>query len=493
MSDAQHPFKCVKLKKKATAEEISSTKQQACDSFCVFIDDYYADKENCFESNVKKPTKCECWKQLLETNSLAIVANIISKLTASATEQRDKFMHDVIGSGHAIQSTATGRNLLCCVVDKDSELAFCENAIRLILSVGRKKFRTIATNYATATPKLHGTTGKHTNNINYDALRDVIESFIKLSAEEQGESHATRFLREHNKVFIRDAELDTIELPSHCTKRHIYRMCCWEQGWITKTNGIGQMQHAQRDEVDASPTLSWPSFLSIWNDRCSNMRIRPPSRDTCDLCFKHKMVAKGLKNNTDSLADDARDDDDANNQCIVDSATHIRQARAQRVRSNEKVRVCEKNFKENLHFYRSNYAITFDFAQNLALPRFGDEQPGDAYCFSPLSLHVFGIVDHSPETDYLCGFLYHEGEGKKGANNAASLIKWFLFHHIIPSNFLPGAHPLTNSITWVCDNCAGQNKNNVVPRLANMLVEGGYFNTINACFLVKGHTKNSCD
>ena len=26
-----------------------------------------------------------------------------------------------------------------------------------------------------------------------------------------------------------------------------------------------------------------------------------------------------------------------------------------------------------------------------------------------------------------------------------------------------------------------------------MLVEGGYFSTVNVCFLVKGHTKNSCD
>ena len=36
-------------------------------------------------------------------------------------------------------------------------------------------------------------------------------------------------------------------------------------------------------------------------------------------------------------------------------------------------------------------------------------------------------------------------------------------------------------------------KNNVVLRLANFLVEGGYFSEVNVCFLVKCHTKNSCD
>ena len=62
MSFIQHPFKCIKVKKKATEEEISSTKQLACDSFCAFANDYCEDKENCFESNIKKLIKCECYK-----------------------------------------------------------------------------------------------------------------------------------------------------------------------------------------------------------------------------------------------------------------------------------------------------------------------------------------------------------------------------------------------------------------------------------------------
>ena len=137
------------------------------------------------------------------------------------------------------------------------------------------------------------------------------------------------------------------------------------------------------------------------------------------------MVIKGLKDNTQLLTENESSDteENRNDQYIVDSAAHIRQARAQRVYCNEKVRICKQNKQENLHFNCSNFVITFDFAQNLQLPYFGEEQPGDTYYFSPLSLNVFGIVDHSPETDHLYGFLYHEGEGKKGANNVASLIK----------------------------------------------------------------------
>jgi hypothetical protein len=44
------------------------------------------------------------------------------------------------------------------------------------------------------------------------------------------------------------------------------------------------------------------------------------------------------------------------------------------------------------------------------------------------------------------------------------------------------------------EKCGGQNKNNVVLRLApSYLVEMGYFKTVEFCFYVRGHTKNDCD
>ena len=123
------------------------------------------------------------------------MANVASNLIASATQQKNKFVQDVIGSGYVIQSTVTGRNLLYYVIDKGSKNTFYNNAIRLVLCGGRKKFRTITTNYCTIIPKLHGTTGKFNNDINEDTSRDEIESLIKLIADKQGESHTTRFLR----------------------------------------------------------------------------------------------------------------------------------------------------------------------------------------------------------------------------------------------------------------------------------------------------------
>ena len=61
-----------------------------------------------------------------------------------------------------------------------------------------------------------------------------------------------------------------------------------------------------------------------------------------------------------------------------------------------------------------------DFAQNLAIPHFGGEQPGETYYYSLLNINVFGIVDYA--TEKLFTGVYTEGDGKKGGNNVVSML-----------------------------------------------------------------------
>ena len=101
---------------------------------------------------------------------------------------------------------------------------------------------------------------------------------------------------------------------------------------------------------------------------------------------------------------------------------------------------------------------TFYFAQNLSVPHFGEEQPGDSFYFAPLTLTIFGIVNHSLEYDLMHGYVHHEGEGKKRDDAVVSVIKQFLFNSIIPSDFVPNSNPMTNKLTWVCNNCPVKKK-----------------------------------
>jgi hypothetical protein len=84
--------------------------------------------------------------------------------------------------------------------------------------------------------------------------------------------------------------------------------------------------------------------------------------------------------------------------------------------------------------------------------------------------------------------VYHEGIGKKGANNVASLIiKTLRELNLLRENSVGGEFNI------IFDNCSGQNKNNTVIRLAGWLNAMNYFKEVNFIFLVVGHTKNAAD
>ena len=48
-------------------------------------------------------------------------------------------------------------------------------------------------------------------------------------------------------------------------------------------------------------------------------------------------------------------------------------------------------------------------------------------------------------------------------------------------------------LTLAFDNCGGQNKNRMVLTYLLYLVESNVYKTVEAVFLVAGHTKNICD
>ena len=129
-----------------------------------------------------------------------------------------------------------------------------------------------------------------------------------------------------------------------------------------------------------------------------------------------------------------------------------------------------------------------DYCQNLSLPHFGGEQPGDTYYFSPLFVYVFGVADVAGEKAKLRAYGYNEGDGAKGGNNVASL----LMQALRDLGWLI-ADRCGGRLSIIVDNCSGQNKNKMVLRLALYLVEQGYFKNVEFIFYIRGHTKNVCD
>ena len=79
-------------------------------------------------------------------------------------------------------------------------------------------------------------------------------------------------------------------------------------------------------------------------------------------------------------------------------------------------------FSTFLFSFLISFCIVGDYAQNLGVPHFGGEQPGDTCYYSPLSVYCFGVVDVCGEQDKLHAYGYTEDQGGKGGNNVTSLL-----------------------------------------------------------------------
>ena len=62
--------------------------------------------------------------------------------------------------------------------------------------------------------------------------------------------------------------------------------------------------------------------------------------------------------------------------------------------------------------------------QNLCLPNFEAEQPGDTYYLSPLTVLLFGVVEKAMADgfDRMNAYIWREFEGDQGVNNIASCL-----------------------------------------------------------------------
>jgi hypothetical protein len=131
--------------------------------------------------------------------------------------------------------------------------------------------------------------------------------------------------------------------------------------------------------------------------------------------------------------------------------------------------------------------LVADYCQNMEMPFFGKDQPGETYYYTPKTINLFGIVDCNSEKEVLHAYGYGEDHGGKGKFNVVSL----LIKHLEDLGWLDGTKRKTLNV--VMGNCAGQNKTNYVLRLALYLVQKGYFSEVRFIFLVVGHTKNVAD
>ena len=413
----------------------------------------------------------------------------------------------------------------------------CRHAIAVLIDYGRKKWRTCQAALAANRLPIHGNKGKtmlgpskHVT----DEVKGGLHDFFH-EIKQFGMPKTTRFVREETGSGLRDEEENLLELPTCWSKRSIYARFCYERGFVITNSGGGiKKQEERTDEAwgtqQHKKICSWPTFLYFWKTHYPLIQIASPSADICTDCHIFFNRAKynappapgappnieqahdtrpaqftnyceATRTNSVEQGEGANDDDEPYDLQLVETQNvelieressllkatlHVKQAMIQRKLTNTKIQQAIDTM--NLPHEERHYCFIADFSQNMELPFFGSSQPGDTYYFSALKINVFGIVDCSIFGGKLSAHVYHEGVGKKGGNNVASmLVKEFKRLSIMQEN------KTGKELTIIMDNCAGQNKNRMVLRLANYLVEANYFEKVSFVFYIVGHTKNACD
>lgn len=192
-----------------------------------------------------------------------------------------------------------------------------------------------------------------------------------------------------------------------------------------------------------------------------NLKFGQPQVDCCCEC---EMLTTKIKNSHIS--------DAAKRNAEADLMIHKRRAN----KFYAKLKLEKENSDPNDY---SVGALAFDFMQNLSLPKIPVQ---DTFYLRQFTVNVFCIHDIKKNTAKF--YVYHEGEGKKGANEVCS----FLLDYF--TNDLPKT---VKKLHLYSDNCAGQNKNHTLSKLLLALVEMNIFDDIEQFFPIRGHSFLPCD
>jgi hypothetical protein len=380
-------------------------------------------------------------------------------------------------------------------------------------------------------------THKSTGKANYNAIQKNERKYRPLKdhfeyIQNLGEVRATRVVATlvdgMGGHVNRDNNIDVTYLPISMGYRQCYRRYMKALGYDVRTTGTGGLVVTAEEgkEADSGEYVSFPTYYNMWKRDYKNLKVSRPAEDICKDCYvfanRHRHLAhhgrrgEDVSDSDDSCSDDNKDaaefaerrpvldlnnPDAASNEVqeerelmLMQAAKHVEMARAQRALYQAKVADAVADATAGKDHTERRYTFVVDYGQNMELPSYNDEQPGITYYYSPLSVYNLGMVDHAHRyndgrvAEHLHCHVYHEGVGKKGATNVASLIMKTLRElQLLREDAVGG------ELNIIFDNCSGQNKNNTVLKLALWIMAMGYFKSVQFIFLVVGHTKNAAD
>ncbi len=370
-------------------------------------------------------------------------------------------------------------------------------------------------------PSLHGNCGKkraidpdnHTTTVlhsHFEALLGMAEVRATRFVSDTVDGISQRTVTQDN-------DNGNVYLPSNDGTCPSYYRYCLAQGYKVQTTATGNIVKewvgfdGYEDGATKPSIVSLGTYHRFWKTNYPNLKVSPLCEDICPECQKYANRKKyclttsnlihfsrdnlkprpedtGCEDDEDEsrqastgadLTDEQDDcpffippggespyEVDEENECmLLCAAYHLFMARAQRALYRTVVSNAISDAKVKKPHSEKTFTFVVDYGQNMQLPVFNQEQPGTTYYYSPVNIYNLGVVDHAyvgngdhknPQ-EHIPSHVYHEGIGKKGANNVCSLLMKTLTDNGVLNECVCGG-----KLNVVFDNCSGQNKNNTV-------------------------------
>ena len=478
-----------------------------------------------------RPAACTCLHDAkLTAEQIDDAAQFLMQFALLSKDQQRTLIVQWVTFSVAQKKQRFGQNLAHqtrTYVLPGTSAAICRNTVQQLVGYGARAWKScvqLAASGVQDAAGSHGLTGKPGNRTNQE-LVDLMHGFFK-DMEGLAGPRATRLVRDiSGATELRDTNEEILELPSHMTKLGLYRRLVAQCGYELQFDGKHRIK--ARTAIAGMETCNYPSessFMNYWAAEFSHLVPQRARKDVCGDCYtfsnRHKFLTSTLagegvqgeegggaggggstgEGEGDSPATlTAREQERAalvrkQEKLVMDAAHHVDMARKQREHFREKKEEAYQDRLLEKPPHESVITWVADYAQNVSVPSYCGEQPGDTYYYSPLNTYVFGIADCSTKPTELTAHVCTEDSGKKGGNNVASMI----YHELERKGFVPVAadfatHKPIKELNLFFDNCAGQNKNRMVFRLLLLLVKRKIARLARAIFLIRGHTKNDCD
>lgn len=494
--------------------------------------------------NTARDTKCSCLSNsgLLSGGSLDLLVIWLWEFALKKREEQLQIVVEWVKYSRRMESSQRqGRaKLLLFIIPGTAQTPCCKDAICRLIGWGSNRWDSCMQIAKGTKAVQHGSLHKTPNARKVFVTEQLTEFFENM--KQLACPRATLFVR--GLVTNTSSESATtlsqglkngeevFELPSATSKRSLYGRYLREHGWRYSVNYKGSTTNTEAlPHMDQQQVCSWPTFVTFWNSKHASIVIARPRADICNECYiyanRHKYLVskqiqmqnrtpKGDDQHFDGDTDDEEEDDPSDAaadppttggvppECedvstpmddiikeqealILNAARHVEMAKIQReYYQNKKQEAIATTALEDPT--QRSLCYVADYAQNMGIPSFAYEQPGETYYYSPLNVYCFGVVDCSKSPEKMTAYCYTEDVAKKGGNNVTSLL-WL---HLRRSGVAATTRPF-KEITFIFDNCGGQNKNRMVLRFLFFLVKLRVATVARAAFLIRGHTKNDCD